>query len=156
MYVGNKYNNDTGDVPLDIYVDRMDDTDASTILEMSDVRPTSCVAICAEMCSISVLPTSPPHMESLGSDTELTSDTTTVDSGAETDADDMSPEVGRCGCAQCDYGGGSIGSMDTVVAIITGVSSVQYRTVCRGYVPGAMDLAATEGTDDILNCVRTD
>ena len=45
-----------------------------------------------------------------------------------------------------------------VVAIITGVSSVQCRTVCRGYmyVPGAMDLAATEDIDDILNCIRTD
>ena len=36
-----------------------------------------------------------------------------------------------------------------VVAIITGVSSVQCRTVCRVYVPGAMDLAATEDIDDI-------
>ena len=43
-----------------------------------------------------------------------------------------------------------------VVAIITGVSSVQCRTVCRVYVPGAMDLAATEDIDDILNCIRTD
>ena len=44
----------------------------------------------------------------------------------------------------------------TMVAIITGVSSVQCRTVCRVYVPGAMDLAATEDIDDILNCIRTD
>ena len=112
--------NDTSDVPLDISVDRMDDTDASTILEMSDLCPTVSpyVPKCAPYPSTSSentppLPTSPPPMESPGSDTELTSDTTTVDSGAETDADDMSPEVGRCGCAQCDYGGVSTGSMDT-------------------------------------------
>ena len=41
-------------------------------------------------------------------------------------------------------------------AIITGVSSVQCRTVCRVHVPGAMDLAVTEDIDDILNCIRTD
>ena len=79
----------------------MDDTDASTILEMSDLRPTVSpyVPKCAPYPSTSSentppLPISPPPMESLGSDTELTSDTTTVDSGAETDADDRSPEVG--------------------------------------------------------------
>ena len=43
-----------------------------------------------------------------------------------------------------------------VVAIITGVSSVQCRTVCRWCVPGAMDLAATEGIDSISSCLRTD
>ena len=59
------------------------------------------------------VPTSPPSMDSLGSGTEKNSDTATEDSGAETDPDDMSPEIGRCGCAQCDYGGIRTGSVDT-------------------------------------------
>ena len=42
------------------------------------------------------VPTSPPSMDSLGSGTEINSDTATED-------DDMSPEIGRCGWAQCDY-----------------------------------------------------
>ena len=65
--------NDTSDVPLDISVDRMDDTDASTILEMSDLRPTVSpyVPKCAPYPSTSSentppLPTSPPPMESPG------------------------------------------------------------------------------------------
>ena len=112
--------NDTSDVALDISMDRLDDIEASTILEMSDLGPTvspyvpNCVSYPSSSSEYTPLvPTSPPPMDRLGSDTERTSDTTTVDDGAETDADDMSPEIGRSMCAQWDYGGVRTGSLGT-------------------------------------------
>ena len=111
---------DTSDVALDISIDTLDNTDMPTILELSNLCPTVSPYVPKYVPSPSTssentspLPTSPAPMDSIGSDTELTCDTITVDSGAETDADDMSPKIGRCGCAQCDYGGVSTGSVDT-------------------------------------------
>ena len=48
-------------------------------------------------------------------ETQHSMDITTIDmdSGEETDREDMSPQVGRCGCARCDHGGAPISKVDT-------------------------------------------
>ena len=50
--------------------------------------------------------------------------TTDMDSGEETGREDMSPQVGRCGCARCDYGGLQYQRWIRVVEVTIGVTSV--------------------------------
>ena len=132
--------NDTSDVPLDISVDRMDDTDTSTILEMSDLRPTVSpyVPKCAPYPSTSSEnthphPTSPPPMESRIGHLSLPVIRPLW-------ILEQRPMPMTCHQKLDGVGAHSVTMVESVlaawtpvVAIMTGVSSVQCRTV---YVVG--------------------
>ena len=153
--------NDASNVPLDISVDRMEDTDASTILEMSDLHPTVSpyVPKCAPYPSTSSENTPRPLFQHRLLLWRVSARTMSLPLWIL----EQRPMPMTCHQKLDGVGAHSVTMVESVLAvwtpvvvIITGVSSVQCRTVCRGYVTGAMDLAATEDIDDILNCIRTD